>query len=331
VQYQQLLSIQQLVAWQSFKPKGNTEAADQERHATDYSGHHAANPSMQGVRTEMPNSTTTMLSSTSPRTMILFVTSRVNDLNHRRIAEMHQLFKNDFMVVWSNNENPTCPFENMKDAGLCIDKHEISKSRKLSHMCCAQETALMWAIDNRQSFDNVWIMEDDVYATDITELEKLINLESSADLFHQSPGGDFIPFQDHWVYANEVRRDAKGLFNTSEMKATIFNIFRMSKDFLAALEQVYIDLGKEWFFFEALFPSVVVSNRFNLTHASWRQHPQLDTNSTYVMTVTPRCMTHFEKPGIYHPVKYKNGNFASCPHTKFAPDVMEGSPYINQV
>jgi hypothetical protein len=49
------------------------------------------------------------------------------------------------------------------------------------------------------------------------------------------------------------------------------------------------------------------------------------------MTVRPRCMTHFETPGIYHPVKYKNGNFVPCPHKKPAPDVIKGSPYRNQV
>jgi hypothetical protein len=175
-------------------------------------------------------------------------------------------------------------------------------------------------------------MEDDVYTTDITELLKLISLDSSVDLLHQSPGGDFFPLQDQWVHASEVRRDAKGIFNTSEMKSSLFNIFRMSKDFLAALEAVYIDLGKEWFFFEALLPSVVVSNRFNLTHASWVQQLRNVTNSsTYIMTVKPRCMTHFETPGIYHPVKYKNGKFISCPHIKSAPDVVEGSPYQNQV
>jgi hypothetical protein len=105
----------------------------------------------------------------------------------------------------------------------------------------------------------------------------------------------------------------------------------MSKDLLAALEEVYIDLGKEWFFFEALLPSVAVSNRFNLTHASWLQQLQDITNSTYVMTVMPRCMTHFEKPGIYHPVKYQDGKFISCPFQQFAPDLKEGSPYKNQV
>jgi hypothetical protein len=313
VQYQLWRSIR--VAWHGTN--------DEELVAVYNDGHHRL--------TTIKQPRATMLS--SARTMILFVTSKDNDLNRKRIAEMSRMFKNNFMVVWSNAETSTCPFQDMKDAGLCLDQYEVSKSHRLSHMCCAQEMAFMWAIENRHSFDHVWLMEDDVYATDISELEQLINLDSPVDLLHHqaTATGDFHPFQDEWLYANEVLRDAKGLFNTSEMKTSILNLFRMSIDLLAALEEVYIDLGKEWFFFEALLPSVVVSNRFNLTHASWLQQLQQDTNSTYVMTVTPRCMTHFEKPGIFHPVKYQDGSYMPCPLRLYAPDVTEGSPYKNQV
>jgi hypothetical protein len=292
-------------------------------------------PSIQAAWQREPKdaATTTKLEATnllsSSRTMILFVTYQDNDMNHKRIEEMSSLFKKNFMVVWSNPNQPTCPFQEMKDAGLCLDTYEISESHRLSHKCCGQEMALMWAMENRHLFDNVWLMEDDVYATDISELAKLISLDSPADFLHQR--GHFLhSWDDQWFYANEVRQDLKGLFNTSDMKTDIFNIFRMSKDLLAALEEVYIDLGHEWFFFEALLPSVVVSNRFNLTHASWRLQLK-DTNSTYVMTVTPRCITQFEKPGIYHPVKYKDGKFKSCALHPLAPDVIEGSPYKNQV
>jgi hypothetical protein len=269
---------------------------------------------------------TTIMSSS--KTMLLLMTHRDNDMNRKRIAEMSSLLKNNFMVVWSSTDQPTCPFQEMKDAGLCLDTYEISKSHQLSHKCCGQEMALMWAMENRHLFDNVWLMEDDVYATDISELAKLISLDSPADFFHQHT--QLHSWRDNWLYANEVSQQLKGLFNTSDMKIDIYNIFRMSKDMLTALEEVYIDLGHEWFFFEALLPSVVVSNHFNLTHASWLEQLK-DTNSTYVMTVTPRCITHFEKPGIYHPVKYQDGKFKSCPVYTRAPDVKVGSPYKSQV
>jgi hypothetical protein len=271
---------------------------------------------------------TTIMSSS--KTMLLLMMHRDNDMNRKRIAEMSSLLKNNFMVVWSSTDQPTCPFQEMKDAGLCLDTYEISESHQLSHKCCGQEMALMWAMENRHLFDNVWLMEDDVYATDISELAKLVSLDSPADLLHQEHTGNLISWDEQWPYADEVRHDVKGLFNTSDMKLSIFNIFRMSKDLLAALEEVYIDLGHEWFFFEALLPSVVVSNHFNLTHASWLEQLK-DTNSTYIMTVTPRCITQFEKPGIYHPVKYKDGKFVSCASRPVAPDVIEGSPYKNQV
>ena len=108
----------------------------------------------------------------------------------------------------------------------------------------------------------------------------------------------------------------------------------MSAKLLSALEQVYMDLDKEWFFFEALVPSVVaMTSRFNLTDASWPRELNKDdiNKSTNYFKVRPHCKTHFEKPGIYHPAMYSDGKFVPCPPRRSAPKVKEGSPYKNQV
>jgi hypothetical protein len=291
-------------------------------------------PSMHGMETAMTTAPTTAPIKTtlaSSRTMVVFVTSKDNDLNRNRIAEMRQFFNNNLLVVWNHQKSPLCPFQDMKDAGLCLDEYPISKSRKLSHMCCAQEMALHWAIDHRQSFDYIWFMEDDVYATDIQELDKVISLNSTADFLHQRQ--QLAHFPTGWFHAQEVLRDSKGLFQPSEMRLGLFNLFRMTPNLLTAVEEVYNDLGQEWFFFEVLFPSVVASKRFNLTDASWPRELNKDgmNNSTYYLKVRPQCKTHFEEPGIYHPAKYMDGKFVPCPNRQFAPDVKEGSPYKNQV
>jgi hypothetical protein len=326
------------------------------------SHHHAANRNAfrhaKARRTKTrpaktpPPLTSLSSSSSSPRTMILFIISKDHELNRHRIAEMRRFYKNNFMVIWDNAETPKCPFHDMMkddDDGngllVCIDEYRVSESKKLSHMCCAQEKAVMWAIDNRHLFDYVWFMEEDVYATDMAQLDKVISLKNSNNSSSSSHDHvDFLHQRQHlgrmsekWFYADEVIRDAKGLFQPFEMKQGLFNLFRMSKNLLAALEQLYIALDEEWFFFEVLVPSVVASNRFGiLTHASWLKQLQdnvesTKNSSTYFFKARPYCVTRFERPGIYHPAKYRDGDFVSCPLRKFAPNVEKGSPYKNQV
>jgi hypothetical protein len=280
------------------------------------------NALMEGV-----TGSVTTTNSQSSATIIIYLASEDSDFVRARIADMHAVYANNLVVIWDNAESPACPFEEFKEKeGLCVDEYQVSKSRRLSHTCCSQEKAFMWAIDNRQSFDHVWIMEDDVHFTDITELEKVVNVESSADLLYEN---QIFPLNPQWQYAREVQRDSKGLFG-SEVKTGLLNLFRMSTAFLDALEDVYVILDEEWFFSDALVPSVAESSRYNLTHASWPEQLQ-DSDSSYVFTVRPRCMTKFDEPGLYHPVNSVDGKFVRCPTETSAPDIKKASPYKNQV
>ena len=112
---------------------------------------------------------------------------------------------------------------------------------------------------------------------------------------------------DGWHWGNATRTDFLKYFTNDLLEQhhghAMLNFFRMSQQYLIVLDEVYTNiLNEEWIFFESLFPTVV--SMFNMTWDVYH-HPFKS------MRFRP-CYTSFPEEGMYHPVKYRNGQYFPC-------------------
>lgn len=249
---------------------------------------------------------TTYLLRPRHRTLLLYMVSHDDGYQRERITKMQSIFKDNFRVVWDNNNTTKkCPFTGI---ATCIgDEVQVSKCHRFNFICCGLEKAVLWSIENKDSFDYVWFMEDDIYYTDVSELAKVITTSSSADLLHQANFSTLISDGD-WFWAPRVRRETRNLFGKTQLEYSMFNLYRMSVKLLEALDSVYTQNDHEWVFFEALIPTTVA--HYNLTATKWPSL-QADKKSTYQLRYRP-CYDSFPVPGLYHPAKFEHGIPQSC-------------------
>jgi hypothetical protein len=163
------------------------------------------------------------------------------------------------------------------------------------------EKAVVWSISHRDTFDYVWVMEEDVHYTNISHMTAVLATSSTADLLHHGP---FETMAD-WVHSRHVANQANGVFGDSPMYHQLLNLYRMSSAMLGALEEIYMKTNKTWVFFEALIPSTV--SHFNLTHHDWTARDP----SLYHFQYRP-CFTNFSTGGIFHPAKFDGNGFRPC-------------------
>lgn len=234
------------------------------------------------------------------RTALVFVTSSHEEYHTKKIKEMAQQFGNDFWVVWDSKKQPDCPH---KEYAQCIDEWTLSKTNNLSHRCCAQEKSIMWAMDNRHSFDHVWFMEDDTHYTDMGTLVQIMNSQpKDSDVVNQ----ERIYRAKDWWYENTTREAMRSVFSDQQLDQfhghAMMNFYRLSQRYLESLHNVYQNMGEEWVFFESLFPTVA-----QVYGLKWTRYPR-----PIFSTRNRPCVTEFKEPGIYHPVKFRNGQFFPC-------------------
>jgi len=241
------------------------------------------------------------------RTMLLYIVSHNDDYQRERILELKQTFQDKFLVVWDNNEETTCPFQ---DIAACLDNERvgISTKQRFNYICCGLEKAVMWSIDNRSQFDYVWFMEDDVHYTAISELVNVLGMPSTADLLHQRA----IKTVDHeWSHAETVHQQAGQIFGSFGLRRTMLNFYRMSSPLLDALAKIYDQRQQQWIFFESLIPTA--AEFYNMTVDNWTTMYYQHSNYQVVANLRFRpCFTTFPTPGFYHPVKYRDGSFQNC-------------------
>jgi len=235
---------------------------------------------------------------------------------------MSNAFQENFIVVWDTwwsrwFRTGKCPF---RDITTCVEEVPLSRKKRYTPICCGHEKALMWAIQNKNSFDNVWFMEEDVMYTDIAYLKDVVSAQSSDDLLYHEDI-HIVKEDKQWYWAPFVRKQANtnlNLFQETQMRHSLYNMFRMSTRFLEAMDTVYKENDNEWIFFEAMVPTVAAHYN-NLTSFRWTEDDSLSLSSSeasYNLRYRP-CYTSFPSPGIYHPVKFRNGRYEECAHPKW--------------
>ena len=237
------------------------------------------------------------------RTVVMLMTGSQDDYHAKKVKELSELFGKDFYVSFNNKKKPEwdCPH---RDYAQCIERYNISETRKLSHKCCAQEQGIMWAMNNRHNFDYIWFMEDDAHYTDIPALLKvmLAGQDPAADVINQEEMFDV----QGWWYEQDTREKLKAVFSDEQLDKfhahSMMNFYRLSRTFLDRLEEVFHGMDQTWTFFEGLYPTV--AQVYGLT---WTQYERP------ILSMRNRpCVTEFNEPGIYHPVKYRNGQLFPC-------------------
>lgn len=236
-------------------------------------------------------------------TKLLLIISSNNTYQRRRIQELHEAFREDFLVVWDNHANPKCPYT---DIASCVGDISVTKAQQWiprdSH-AVGLEKAAMWAIAHRHSFDHVWMMEDDVYYTNIRVLKHVIRTSSRADLLTSQP----LSWNDTWPWHGMIRRQTSRSVEAKHYPAvhTMLNLYRMSSTLVDRIVRTYIQNHRIFFFFEAMIPTLALY--YNLTHDIWTDLHRLPR----ALLWRP-CHKTFKKPGLYHPVKWKDGRFLEC-------------------
>jgi hypothetical protein len=288
-------------------------------------------------------------------TVVLMVISRTDDYLRHRIAALYDAFGDNFLVIWDNNEQESCPTAWLATAVVaattggggairCIDqsRQPVSATHQYNYMGLGQERAMMWAMENRHRhdddrdeeiglFEHVWFLEDDVeYYPDISALIQVIDAtgDVAADLLHQetfaNPYYEYndeekrrilnetgLPAETEWYHLHIVLNETAEHrpFGDTNITASLFNLFRVSSTFLATMQDFYDTNHQQWTFFEGLLPTLV--RHHNLTSALWTDYMLQTHNVSSFLRFRP-CFTTMTEPGIYHPVKFRNGAYLVC-------------------
>lgn len=241
---------------------------------------------------------------TKPKSMqLLYIVSAQDTYQHQKIKDMAQAFGQNFVIIWDNKEHKECP-EQFKKHARCVDAWRWADERRgLTSPCCGIQKAVAWATDNRNSSDYFWFMEDDVHFTDLALLERRVHetRDASADLLLQNRPQDV----EGWYHAKGTKealaqRQGWGSWNEKMQRYVLLNLFRTSTLFLTRLGEDFRANNNTWAFFETYF--LAVAELHHLT-TSWDSNPG--------MRFRP-CWREFPTPGLYHPAKWRDGEFMKC-------------------
>jgi hypothetical protein len=263
--------------------------------------------------------------------MVVFVLSRQDSYLQQRIAALHYAFGDNLLLIWDNGDTP-CPhefFSSAADATMtteavrCVDytHQSISTTNQYSSKK-GLERAAMWAVDHRDDLSYVWFLEDDVeYYPDIGELIKVVDGTHIADDLATADFLSHMPFSDpkrnengeevEWAWLGTVLHQTAEYdpFENTPIRHAMFNLFRVSSLLLENMHQFYQRNHDSWAYFEALLPTLV--GQHHLHSELWTDY-MLQTQHVSAFFRYRPCFTTMDQPGIYHPVKYRNGTYEAC-------------------
>ena len=242
----------------------------------------------------------------APRIRVLYIVSSYSVREEKKINLMHSSFGDDLVLIWDNRNTSICPYMKVR----CATNIPVTSTKEWSiakNIGFGIEKAMMWAVLHTSEYDYVWTMESDIYFTDIEILNRVIYVNSSSDFMPQNemincnsqPWYHAERFMNKWEAAGFPRTCHHGLQN----------LFRLSVSLVIQLNDIrLIKLGGNWLFNEAMIPTAV--RALNMSESLWKEECDLPDVS-WTMRFRP-CHVNITVPGIYHPVKFKNGAFAHC-------------------
>jgi hypothetical protein len=251
-----------------------------------------------------------------PHTIAIYVGNDLDDERQRRkLMELQSYFGKDLIVSTENHSavdwSTLPPMQVISpDSNIAL-----TTKKKFSNVCCGQERAIMWLIQNQNHYDYVWVIEDDVLWSNFTDLADFFQSYShdDTDLLHTNDGMEHgSTYQlDGWYWYKsllppDVTEQAQFYL---PLRQGLFQFFRMSSHFVAAVDDWRrLANNGEWTFFEPLFANIAFRNdtmSANLTTNSVIKNP---IGYNFHITFRP-CFT-FERVynssvrgGLFHPVK----------------------------
>lgn len=260
-------------------------------------------PAVTPVPTPAPlKNSTTML-------VVYICNNLLDPMQSRKIEDLHSIFDDKLLVV--TDQQPTPQHLPSAPHTRVIDKSDqaVTSEHLYNHLCCGLERAMMWLIRNQHEYDHAWVIEEDVFWTDVMEFKAFLQSYDGdeTDLLHQNSGMEQEPIHDpnFWNFYHlqppKVRRSAS---LSPPFYKGLFSFYRMSSRFAARLEAWRLSNHGEWTFFEPLLGTLAVRDK-TLQTASY-----IDNNLDYPIHLTYRpCFQEktirelYGWRGLFHPVK----------------------------
>ena len=282
------------------------------------------------------------------RDVLLYLLSEDTPYQRGRVAELSVMYGEDLFVVWGPGPEGA-PFPGPAEYGKrlnLIDDIALSETRRWdSSGCCAGEKATMWLIAHQREFDFAWIMHDDVYYSDLGQLDQVLSVQSSEDLLNNYPAQNrqtavvtgskayesaaFVPWAELtrrfrvWFSPKRVKPAAIGAVKNMFWKSE-YNLYRLSAPMAAALQRWYELNDERWTDHEGLLPTLAMNDPSLRVGSLWRPDPQDDPNGAAALW-SPMLGRFKHRPcwtreamrrsgaGVYHPVRIGlDGAFVEC-------------------
>lgn len=137
-------------------------------------------------------------------------------------------------------------------------------------LCCGIERSIMWLIQNKDSSDYAWVMEDDVHWSNFTDFRDFLESykKDTTDLLHSNANmeNEIINTTKSSKWWGIKRLRPPFVSEEAQMDPPyykgLFQFYRLSSHFVAALDDWRVNQNHgEWTFFEGLFANL--ANHYN--------------------------------------------------------------------
>lgn len=241
----------------------------------------------------------TMAETPQPIIILIYITHINDQYQQNKIAELYRTFGDKLMVSWDNKEQPDCPFPNVTCINVTLDE---VRTYDWVTSGTGHEKALMWSMKNYKAFDRVWIMEEDIYYTDIAFVHQVVTFNYDRDLILTSRPTKLS--QNKHVYHRLVEQwKSLQITNWSWAQQQFFGA---SKKMVQAMHQTYTRNNDTLIFLETMWSTVATIH--GLKTGGWYS---FFSNFSKNFRFRP-CYTNFSMPGLYHPAKNRKGTFIHC-------------------
>lgn len=232
---------------------------------------------------------------------LIYITHIDDEYQRNKISELYGAFGSKLIVSWDNKEQPECPFPNITCINVTLDK---VRTYDWISSGTGHEKAVMWSMKNYHTFDRVWIMEEDVYYSDISFLHQIVTFDYDRDLILIKRPKNVTEIIGEKLNAVLTKQWKK--LQISNWVWSLQQFFGASKNMLKAMHQTYTKNNNTLIFLETMWSTT--ANIHGLKIGGWYSYFESFSKN---FRFRP-CHTNFSIPGLYHPGKNRNGSFINC-------------------
>ncbi|KAL7573127.1 hypothetical protein ACA910_018798 [Epithemia clementina (nom. ined.)] len=237
----------------------------------------------------------------------------------RKINELYSYFGDNFVIV---TDRDRAEFGSLQGLHVPLKQivgmhtgQNITPSHRFTFDtdCCGLELTMMWLIDHATEYDYAWVMEDDVYWTNMTEFANFMSSfdDDDTDLLHQNQGTEQHPFTDK-KYWNFRYLSPPYVQPTAALAPPYyfawFHLYRISPRVAKRVNEWRLNKNDgHWTFYEPLVATLAIQDPDLVTKS------HLDNKLGYEVNMAwkPCFQYHdiygekslYSNGGVFHPVK----------------------------